>query len=582
MPKLETLETDGLRSELMLQQHLKALSLALRQQLQETEMRQKEELDRRIHQDSLLSTESSDQNKTKHQAKHVAMRRATSASALTSDEKTLQHPRPKVSSAPMSPKWINCSVKVSTLPPARTQQCERFDSTKTTQMSKEEEAETECQRKFRAHPVPGHVSQILYREMMELKEKERNRCHEQRRDFLLSIQRPFSFQEREKEKRERLTTVLNQVKHKKTPASIMKPPKKEVKDLSDCEVKDVELRKGVPAQTGVAHEKPTTSGCPKLRTSERTRREKLGFLDERPSFKPQIIQQVPDFSRLHKALQTEGLRKSQSKDVIKCQPFNLRTSALPARRSRTSAESSQVPEISKLNRSKSLGALTSLSADTLPTYITDATRQRSAAIRKSMEMRDGQNQAGADWLRRYQMRSQAMKKAVTLHARLLDPHSSLKAVFNDKLQHHREADQHRMREYTRELRDMKARVAERPFLFEQVKQVSDSVREDYVTLSSTCPSGITLTFTKRQKNAKAQAEQTYRNRLKIAGVKEQFVEEHGEAVEGSSSSFSSEEDTDKNHKAEDHIRSRGGNVDNGEKIEDVEEKSVKTKGEEMP
>nr|XP_040056295.1 protein FAM161B isoform X3 [Gasterosteus aculeatus aculeatus] len=557
MPKLETLETDGLRSELMLQQHLKALSLALRQQLQETEMRQKEELDRRIHQDSLLSTESSDQNKTKHQAKHVAMRRATSASALTSDEKTLQHPRPKVSSAPMSPKWINCSVKVSTLPPARTQQCERFDSTKTTQMSKEEEAETECQRKFRAHPVPGHVSQILYREMMELKEKERNRCHEQRRDFLLSIQRPFSFQEREKEKRERLTTVLNQVKHKKTPASIMKPPKKEVKDLSDCEVKDVELRKGVPAQTGVAHEKPTTSGCPKLRTSERTRREKLGFLDERPSFKPQIIQQVPDFSRLHKALQTEGLRKSQSKDVIKCQPFNLRTSALPARRSRTSAESSQVPEISKLNRSKSLGALTSLSADTLPTYITDATRQRSAAIRlhrKSMEMRDGQNQAGADWLRRYQMRSQAMKKAVTLHARLLDPHSSLKAVFNDKLQHHREADQHRMREYTRELRDMKARVAERPFLFEQVKQ----------------------------KNAKAQAEQTYRNRLKIAGVKEQFVEEHGEAVEGSSSSFSSEEDTDKNHKAEDHIRSRGGNVDNGEKIEDVEEKSVKTKGEEMP
>lgn len=104
----------------------------------------------------------------------------------------------------------------------------------------------------------------------------------------------------------------------------------------------MELRKGVPAQTGVAHEKPTTSGCPKLRTSERTRREKLGFLDERPSFKPQIIQQVPDFSRLHKALQTEGLRKSQSKDVIKCQPFNLRTSALPARRSRTSAESSQV------------------------------------------------------------------------------------------------------------------------------------------------------------------------------------------------------------------------------------------------
>ncbi|XP_037341587.2 protein FAM161B isoform X2 [Pungitius pungitius] len=554
MPKLEILETDALRSELMLRQHLKALSEALGQQLQETKTRQKEELDRRIHENSLLSAESSDRNKMKHQAKHVEMRRDTSA--LTSDKKTLQHPRDS-ESPKISPKWIHCSV--SMLTPARTQQCERFDSTKTTQISKEEEAKTECQRKFRAHPVPAHVSQTRYQEMMELKEKERNQWHEQRRDFLLSIQRPFSFQEREKEKRERLITMLNQVKDKKKAASVMKPPQKEVKDLSNSEDKDVELRSRVPTQTEVGHEKPTVSGCPKLRTSERTRREKLGFLDERPSFQPQIIQQVPDFSRLHRALQTEGLRKSQRKDVIKCQPFNLRTSALPARQSRTSPENSQVPEISKLSRSKSLGALTSLSSNTLPTFISDATRQRSAAIRKSMEMRDSKNQAGADWLRRYQMRSQAMKKTVALHARLLDPHSSLKAVYNDKLQHHREADQQRMKEYTRELRDMKARVGQRPFLFEQVKQ----------------------------KNAKAQAEQTYRNTLKIVGLKEQFVEEHGEAVKepsssSSSSSFSSEEDTDKNHMAEDHIRSSGRNVDDGEQIEDVKEKSMKTKEENVP
>ncbi|KAM8915439.1 protein FAM161B [Spinachia spinachia] len=545
MPKLEALETDGLRSELILRQHLKALSEALRQQLQESETRQKEELDRRIHQNSLLSTESSDRNKIKHQNKHVGIRTATSTSALTSDKKTLQHPRHS-ESPNVSP------VPVSTLTLARTQQCERFDSSKTTQMRKVEEAETECHRKFRAHPVPGHVSQTLYREMMELKEKERNQWHEQRKDFLLSIQRPFSFQERENEK-ERLRTMLNQVEHKKKAASIMKPPKKEVKNMSDCEVKDVELQSGAPTQTEVGHEKPTLTGCPRLRTSERTRREKLGFLDKRPRFQPQIIQQVPDFSRLHKALQTAGLRKSLSKDVVKCQPFNLRTSALPARRSRTSPENSEVPEISKLSRSKSLGALTSLSANTLPTYITDATRQRGAAIRKSMEMMDSKNQVGADWLRRYQMRSQAMKKTVTLHARLLDPHSSLKAACNEKLQHHREADQQRMREYRRELRDMKARVRERPFLFEQVKQ----------------------------KNAKAQAEQTYRNKLKIAGLKEQFVEEHGEAVEGSSSSSCGfEEDTDKNHMAEDHIRSsyvEGGNVDDWEQ----NEKSIKTKGEEM-
>lgn len=30
-----------------------------------------------------------------------------------------------------------------------------------------------------------------------------------------------------------------------------------------------------------------------------------------------------------------------------------------------------------------------------------------------------------------------MKKTVALHAKLLDPHSSLKEVYNEKLQHHR-------------------------------------------------------------------------------------------------------------------------------------------------
>lgn len=54
-----------------------------------------------------------------------------------------------------------------------------------------------------------------------------------------------------------------------------------------------------------------------------------------------------------------------------------------------------------------------------------------------MEMRDNKNQESADWLTTYQMRSQAMKKNVTLHAKLLDPHSSLKEVHSEKLQHHR-------------------------------------------------------------------------------------------------------------------------------------------------
>ncbi|XP_022606715.1 protein FAM161B [Seriola dumerili] len=563
MSKLEALLEDGLRSELMLKQQLKTLSEALRQQLQESEKRQTEELERRIHQDALLSTdihqESSDKKEVNRQPKDVGMRRSISTSGLTSDKETSHHLRQSERPNSSSPAWVfptnckHCSVSTSPLTPTKTQLCEQVALFKTTQMSKEEEAEAECQKKFCAVPVPNHVTQPLYQEVIELREKERKQGHEQRKNFLLSIQKPFSFQEREKEKRQKLIATLNQASQdqKNKIPTVRKSLHKVENDSLDSELKD--LCRTVHTHTTERQENSTSSCSPKLRIAEHTRKEKLGFLDEKPSFQPKIIHQIPDFSRLHKALQTEALRRTQSKEVTKCQPFYLRTSALPARQSRMSPENSQEPKISHLSRSKSLGTLTSLSTDTLPLYITDAVRKRCMAIRKSMELRDSKNQESADWLRKYQMRSQAMKKTVALHAKLMDPHSSLKEVNNEKLKHHIVADRQRTRDYMKELRKMKARVSERPYLFEQVKQ----------------------------RNAKAQAEQTYRDKLRKAGLKEQFVQENGETTEGTSVSSRSEDDVN-NHSNENNIHSREENVDDGEKIEDVEEESVKSKGEEMP
>lgn len=70
MSKVEALLEDGLRSELMLKQQLKTLSETLRQQLQEAEKRQTEELERRIHQNNLLSTDS-DKKEVNRQTKWV-------------------------------------------------------------------------------------------------------------------------------------------------------------------------------------------------------------------------------------------------------------------------------------------------------------------------------------------------------------------------------------------------------------------------------------------------------------------------------------------------------------------------------
>ncbi|CAL8272662.1 unnamed protein product [Merluccius merluccius] len=207
---------------------------------------------------------------------------------------------------------------------------------------KELESEAECQKQFRAFPVPTHVSLPLYHQMTQLRETRRKQCLVQRKDFLLSTQKPFSFQERERERREKLVEMLK----------------------------------------------------------------------------------------------------------------------------------------------------------TLPTYISDATRKRGVAIRKTLEMKESKKGESAEWMRSFQMRSQAMQKTVAIRAKVTDPHSSLKDVYHEQLQRHREADQQRVKEYTKELRDMKERVTQRPYLFERVKQ----------------------------KHAKAQVEQTYRKKLQEAGLNERFVE----------------------------------------------------------
>lgn len=58
-----------------------------------------------------------------------------------------------------------------------------------------------------------------------MKEKERKQGQEQRKTFLLSIQKPFTFEERERAKKEKLIAMLTQVSQdqKNKPAAVRKP-----------------------------------------------------------------------------------------------------------------------------------------------------------------------------------------------------------------------------------------------------------------------------------------------------------------------------------------------------------------------
>ncbi|KAM6961227.1 protein FAM161B [Aplochiton taeniatus] len=476
MADLQAFLEKGLISEQQLQQRLQALKEAHRQQLMDGERRQREGLEKRMQLNSLLSQ--------------------TEKDGRSSSERHLEEFFNQDRDI-----WEGVRYHSTPFPHHSQGHYNRNpggDHTLPTHLRKEAESEAECARKFRAAPVPSHVFLPLYESLIQAKEAERKVGVDQRKSQLLAMQKPFSFQHREEEKREELLKRLSVVVQKDKP-SIRKSVPKAVTDSTVCEGLQelcrklcIQARAQETLRSSIAPVGPVRAGP---RSSQR-RTERLGFLDERPTFKPRTSSQVPDFSRLHRALQTEALRRSEAQDGTKCQPFNLRTSSLPLRQKAWPSHSSS----SGLKRSLSVGGLMSLSTHTLPTYITDAARKRCTAIRKSVEQRESQVQESAEWRRRHQNRSQALSGAIAIRAKVLDPHSSLEEVGPLKLKQHREADQQRMKEYKKELQEMKERVTARPYLFEQVTQ----------------------------KNAKTAVERTYRNKLQDAGLNERFVETNGE------------------------------------------------------
>lgn len=93
--------------------------------------------------------------------------------------------------------------------------------------------EAECHRQFRAQPVPAHVYLPLYQEIMERNEARRRVGIQKRKEVLLSSLKPFSFLEKEEQRkeaaqqRELAATSKAKVSKQKTtrriPKSILEP-----------------------------------------------------------------------------------------------------------------------------------------------------------------------------------------------------------------------------------------------------------------------------------------------------------------------------------------------------------------------
>ncbi|XP_032143787.1 protein FAM161B isoform X2 [Sapajus apella] len=382
------------------------------------------------------------------------------------------------------------------------------------------EEEAECHRQFRAQPVPAHVYLPLYQEIMESSEARRRAGIQKRKELLLSSLKPFSFLEKEEQLKEAVrqkdlaataeAKISKQKPTRRIPKSILEPA------LGD-KLQEAELFRKIRIQMRALDmlqmaSSPIASSSdranPQPRTATRTQQEKLGFLHTNFGFQPRVNPVVPDYEALYKAFQRRAAKRRETQEATHNKPFLLRTANLrrhpqhpcDATTSRGRMDSPK-PPATPLPRSRSLSGLASLSANTLPVHITDATRKRESAVRSAIEKKNKADES-IQWLEIHKKKTRAMSKSVTFRAKAMDPHKSLEEVFKAKLKENRNNDRKRVKEYKKELEEMKKRIQTRPYLFEQVAKDL----------------------------AKKEAEQWYLDALKQAGLEEDFVRSKGQGI----------------------------------------------------
>ncbi|CAN0101847.1 unnamed protein product [Bubo scandiacus] len=375
--------------------------------------------------------------------------------------------------------------------------------------------EAECQKQFRAQPVPAHVFLPLYQELMEQNETRRQIATQKRKELLLSTQRPFSFLEKEERKKEairqKFLTAATPNESSKQKQTSRKVPKSTYDALLGDKLKEAELYREIRIQMRakdlleLSVAPIDTSNCrraPQSRTATKTKQERLGFLQDKSfSFKPRTNPTIPDFEGLYWAFQREAVRRQEIKEATRNKPFKLRTSNLRGRQRQANEKIKDSQQLSKVSMQKcrSLTGLSSLSSNTLPVHITDATRKRESAIRYSQDNKKEGDKEGIYWLEKQKKKCQAIRKSVNSRAKALDPHRSLEETHKEKLKQNWQNMRERTKEYRKELEEMQLRVKNRPYLFEQV--------------------------TKR--DARQGAERRYRHTLQQVGLSEEFVRKKG-------------------------------------------------------
>ncbi|XP_052640006.1 protein FAM161A isoform X2 [Harpia harpyja] len=387
-------------------------------------------------------------------------------------------------------------------------------------LKKQLEEEAECQKKFRANPVPAAVFLPLYHEILQRNEERRRSVKERSKLKLLASQKPFKFLEREKQRNEIRKMQLRDLSapEKKTNLFKAKPVSKCVYSPAvNDKLREEELCREIRIRMR-AEELLHNSSLPtsRLALKDTNKKKKHKCIEPKETeHKPKIKSSVPDFELLHQKFQKRLLQQKQVKHLTVCEPFDLRTPYIPSNKGKIlkdiqgdeeKLKETRWPYASprhkpQMRHSTANSHLSGFGESKSP-RITESTRRRLQALRDSLEEKRKLEEQQKRNRTKQKQRTKKLQKIITARAEANDPHQSLAQMSKSKLKTFRNYEKQRMQEYLQELQEMEERLKQRPLLFERVTQ----------------------------KNARIAAEKHYSSRLRALGICPEFVSKKGKTT----------------------------------------------------
>lgn len=256
---------------------------------------------------------------------------------------------------------------------------------------------TECQKKFRASPLPAHVHLPLYEELQERNEERQRRLRPRDDQHLRSVPKPFSFLERERLKKEQkqLRPPPPSDQDKVKPFKAKPVPKAVYAAATGEQMKEEQLFRSIKIQTRAEELLHSASMPPSMLARRLSERKKTRGAagDDGFSHRPQINREVPDFDASYRRFQKQLESHKEVKPTTACEPFQLRTSHISEHRERVLADMEKEqssprtlrwpyisPAPSGTPNSSPCSSLSG-SLELLSTKVTDATKKRHEAVR---------------------------------------------------------------------------------------------------------------------------------------------------------------------------------------------------------